>query len=378
MTIEAATLKAALHDVMAAVPTRSPRPILQNVRLGDGLLTGDDLELRIDREIDYHGDAILLPAHRLRAILDNVAPDAEVTLTPQGTSCKVKAGRGSWTLPTEDAAEFPAAATDELKAVCRLPADEFARAIRSTFYATDKDSSRYALGAVLLSVKQGNPTFVATDGRRLSIVEAETDQAVDDRDLLVPIRAATALIKRFKKKKKRDDDDAINDSSLEPGDIDPNTTSVQVDTDDRRVVFSCGPLTVSGVLVSGVFPRWRDAVPKREQASPTTVDRGQLLAATKAAAIVTSEQSKGVDFTFGKSLKLEAQSAEAGKSTVTCEVEDAGDAGKVKLDPRYVVEFLKNLPGESDPTVTVDIAGPGDAVVIRCDAATGVIMPLSE
>lgn len=353
VTIEAATLKAALHDVMAAVPARSPKPILQNVRLGDGLLTGDDLELRIDREIDYHGDAILLPAHRLRAILDNVAPDAEVTLTPQGTSCKVKAGRGSWTLPTEDPAEFPVAAVEKLESVARLPADQFARAIRSTAYAIDAGSSRFALGAILLDVKGGDPTFVATDGRRLSIVEAETDQAVDDRTVLIPVRAALATLS---------------------GDGD----SVQVETDGKRVVFTCGTLTVSGVLVSGTFPRWRDVRPKRNNAKASSIQRAALLAATRAAAIVTSEQSKGVDFTFGKSLKLEAQSAEAGQASVTCELDDAGDAGKVKLDPRYVIDFLRHLDGESDPVVEVEIAGPGDAVVMRCDAATGIIMPLAN
>lgn len=362
IVLNAGTLKDALSDVWAAVPSRGPRPILQNVRLGDGLLTATDLELRIDREIDYHGDAVLLPADRLRQILGAVPADADVTLEPGATSCRVKAARGSWTLPTEDAAEYPASDSGDLSAVARLPADQFARAIRSTSYATDTDSSRFALGAILLEVKAGNPTFVGTDGRRMTVVDAETDQAVDDRaddgdtdkpPLLIPVRAATAAL---------------------AGDGD----SVQVETDGKSVVFTSGTLTVSGLMVSGRFPSWRDAIPKRDNANATAVNRENLLAATRAAAIVTSEQSKGVDYTFGKSLRLTARSAEAGEATVTCEVENPGDTGTVKLDPHYVSDFLRHLDSEADPIVEVEIAGPGDAVIFKCDDVTGLVMPLAK
>ena len=63
---------------------------------------------------------------------------------------------------------------------------------------------------------------------------------------------------------------------------------------------------------------------------------------------------------------------------MTVGLEDAGDAGTVKLDPAFVVDFLRTLDGEADPTVTVEIGKPGEAVVLRCDDVTGVIMPLAQ
>ena len=172
---------------MRAVPAKSAKPVLQNVRLGDGLLTGTDLEVRIDREIDYHGEPMLLPAYRLNAILRAATGD-EVILIPNESSITVKCGAGSWTLPTENVNEYPTWEAGELKAVCRLPADQFSRAAKATVYATDNESSRYALGGVLIDVKDGNPTWVATDGRRLACVETETDQAVDDSQTIIPGR----------------------------------------------------------------------------------------------------------------------------------------------------------------------------------------------
>ena len=104
--LAASDLKSALAAVSPAVPSRSPKPIYQSIRLGDGLLTGSDGEVRIDVAIDYHGDAILLPHGRLSQIL-GASTGETVTLEPGETSCVVRAGSGTWTLPTENASEYP-------------------------------------------------------------------------------------------------------------------------------------------------------------------------------------------------------------------------------------------------------------------------------
>ena len=163
--------KAELLDALVAInhatPARPAKPILANCRIGDGIVTGTDLEVRIDRTIAEHCEPFLVPHARLLAIVRAATGD-EVTLVAKGPSVTVRCGGGSWTLPTEDVAEYPTWEPGEMQAVCRLPADQFARAAKATTYATDCESSRYALGAVLIEVKGGNPTWVATDGRRLA------------------------------------------------------------------------------------------------------------------------------------------------------------------------------------------------------------------
>jgi hypothetical protein len=80
------------------VPPKSAKPILQNVRLGDGLLSGTDLEVRIDRDIDFdlisafilnghshlvrlHHEASILDAHR--HMVHGEEPDLPFTRTSQ-------------------------------------------------------------------------------------------------------------------------------------------------------------------------------------------------------------------------------------------------------------------------------------------------------
>jgi DNA polymerase-3 subunit beta len=362
--IPKAELLDALLAVNHATPARPSKPILANCRIGDGLVTGTDLEVRIDRTIAEHCEPFLVPHARLLAIVRAATGD-EVTLTAKGPSVTVRCGGGSWTLPTEDVAEYPTWEPGEMQAVCRLPADQFARAAKATTYATDSESSRYALGAVLIEVKGGNPTWVATDGRRLACVETETDQAVDDRQTLVPRRVLDIVAGM-----------ATGDGSVQ---VEANAKEVQFTIRDERK----GPswkmqTTVTGRIVEGRFPRWRDVVGEPE-GQATVLEVAELLASVRAAAIVTSEQSKGVDLTWtADTLVLSGRSAEYGESTVRCPLVTAGDASQTKVDPRYVIEFLRSIPADEEPQVDVYATNAESRVLLKCGPYTGVIMPLAK
>ena len=353
VTIPRAELLDALTAVGRAVQARGPKPILGNVRIGDGVISGTDLEVRIDRTIGEVCEPFLVPCDRLLAIVRAASGDS-VKLTQKDTSVTVQCGGGKWMLPTEDVNEYPTWEPAELKAVCRLPADQFHRAARATTYATDSESSRYALGAVLIEVKNGNPTWVATDGRRLAKVETETDQAVDDSQTLVPRRVLDIV------------------SGMATGD-----GSVQIEANAKEVRFELDGTTVTGTLIDGRFPRWRDVVGEPEgQAS--VLDVAELLAAVRSAAIVTSEQSKGIDLTWtSNTLVLSARSAEYGESTVKCGIVSPGTTSGTKLDPRFVADFLRAIPADEEPQVDVYATNPQSRVLFQCGPYTGVIMPLA-
>jgi len=347
-------LLAALQAVKPAVPTRSPKPVLTNVRIGDGLMIATDLEVRIEVQLAEHCEPILVPHERLLAIVRAATGD-EVTLTVKDSSVAVKCGGGKWTLPTEDAAEFPPSTTGEIKPVCRLPADQFRRAAHATAYACDTQSSRYALGAVLLEVAKGNPTWVATDGRRLACVETETDQAVDDRQVLVPARIMKIAL------------------GMAHGD-----DAIQIEANDAEVVFTTSTATIAGRLTEGQFPRWRDVVGEPD-GEPSVIEVADLKSAVRAAAIVTSEQSKGVDLTWtSNTLAISARSSEYGESLVKCPLVAPGSTAPTKVDPHYVLDFLEHLPADGEPQVDIYAVDSESRVMLRCGDITGIIMPMAK
>ncbi len=357
ITLATKVLQAALAVVLRAVPTRGTKPIMQNVRLGDGLLTGSDLEIRIDREIDYHGEPMLLPAHRLSAIL-NVAIGDEVHLTVKDATVIVKCGKGEWTLPTEDVAEYPHWEPADLKDLCKLPADQFGRAAKATAYAADSESSRYALGGVLLDVMPTDDGsmqhWVATDGRRLACVQTENDQAVDASETIVPGRLMAAV------------------AVLATG-----NGLVEIKANTKEIRFNLTGCVVTGRLLEGRFPGWRDVVGEPE-GEPSVIDRKDLLQAVNAAAIVTSEQSKGVSLNWtSNTLVLAGRSSEYGESLCHCPTIATGSMASTRLDPTYMAQFLSHLPADEEPHVSLYVKDAESRVLLKCGTYTGVIMPLA-
>ena len=355
--LAASDLASALRAVAPAVQARSPKPILQNVLIADGTITGTDLDLRITAPLDgADGPPILLPFLRLSSIVNSLVGADEVTLTADGTMCVVEGGNGTWRLPVEDAKEYPPRDYANAKPIARLPADQFVSLMQSVKFATDEASSRFALGAVLVEFKGGVLSFVATDGRRLCAASCDIDQACDDSDTLVPRSAIDTLVRLSK-----------------------GAESVQLETTGRELFASVDDTIVKARLVEGRFPRWRD-VEVEHDVAPSLVEAGALAHACEMASICASEASKGTDFTVTKDgLFLSSRSAEFGESSATCELVEAGHACTVKLDPRFVLGWLRC--GSIDPAETISLTAKDadSAVVLRAgDSVRTVIMPLAK
>jgi DNA polymerase-3 subunit beta len=366
--LTAAELKRALHAVAPAVAARGVKPVLANALLSGETLTATDLELRITTPLAYAGPAVLLPHARLKQIVDLVHkedPHSTIELRSEQKSCVVSSKRGEWRLPTEDASEFPAAFAGDFKPMLNMPGNKFVQLLKTVDFAVDNKSSRYALGGVLVEFSKGTVSLVGTDGRRMCVAEFVVECATDDfvnepqpgthqkKAPIVPAKVVVALLTLA------DTDDRV-----------------QIDVTDRAITADVGGTVLQASLVEGRFPRWQDVEPRRDVVSSQVVV-GELLATCRQAAICTSEQSKGVVFTFAREgLHLTSRSAEAGEASCTCDLVEAGHACTVSLDPAFVTEWLGCGSFDLQETIEIEAADAQSAVVLRAQDCRCVIMPL--
>jgi DNA polymerase-3 subunit beta len=112
--------------------------------------------------------------------------------------------------------------------------------------------------------------------------------------------------------------------------------------------------------------------------TPIELAAGPTHSAVRQAQIVTSEESRGVDFTFGDgTLVLSGKAAEVGQSRVELPIGYAGGELAITLDPRFVVDFLKVL--DADKTFTIELKdGDSAAMCTTDDGYAYVIMPLAR
>lgn len=361
------SLAQAFQVVGGVVPTRTPKDILKNVKLqvsdGKAILVGTDQEVGIRYEIpgveaDSAGET-LLPTNRVTSILRELQDDA-VDIELAEEAVWIRAGHSEFRLAAEDPSEFPPVTAFEEQNYYAIDSRTFKEMIRRTIFATDVESTRYALGGILVELGADTLTLAATDSRRLAVVKSgcrsEGGGEPENASPVVPSKAMQ-LVER----------------GLPEGEEQEIFLAVHA----NDILMKSGGSTIYSRLVEGRFPRYGDVIPNEHGAAVDLVV-GPLYSAVRQAQILTSEESRGVDFTFADgTLTLSSQAADVGQSKVEVPVSYDGEELTITFDPRFVAEFLRVL--EPEKQVRLELTDAESAAVFRTEGDyTYVIMPLSR
>lgn len=348
-------------------PTRSPKPILQNVKLIAGessttlLATDLDIGVRLTVPgvtVNTPGQ-VILPVARFNAVLKE-SSDETLSIETDESGSIVKGKNSKFKLPAENPDEFPDIVAFEEEAYYEVPSNFFKQLIRRTLFATDAESARFALGGVLLEVEDDKLIAVGTDGRRLAKMEGALKKVGDpqgsESKTIVPTRSMQLI-----------------DRAL-PDDEDP----IRLVTRANDILIQYKHGMIYSRLVEGRFPPWRDVFPKRENAVKLDVNVGPMFSALRQASIVASDESRGIDLTFGNgTVVMSSNTADVGESRVELPVPYDGDDITLTLDHRYFADFLKVL--DTERTFQMDIESAESAAICSTDDGYGyVIMPLSR
>jgi DNA polymerase-3 subunit beta len=361
-------LLTAFRIASPVAPLRSPKAILQNVKLeaANGALTllATDMEVGVrvaveDVEIEQEGSAVL-PVGRLGPILsENPSEKMRIVADPHGAV--IKGDRSEYKLPSANPDEFPIVPTFTAQRYHQLPARLLREMIHRTSYAADNESGRFALGGVLMEFEESKILAIATDGRRLAKMEGAAESVGEhhkqDTQTIIPTRA-TQLIERAL----AHDLDQI----------------VKISAAANEIIVQAPRVMIVSRLVEGRFPRWRDVIPSYSSATSVPLTVGPMYSAHRQASIVTSEDSRSIDFTFADgSLTLEASSQENGKSRVEMPISYDGEKVVVSLDNIFVSDFFKVLDPQMNFRLEVqDEDAP--AIFLTDDGYTSVIMPMAR
>ena len=367
-TTERVAFSHAFQLVMTVAATRDVKPVMQNVKVktessGDGthlILMATDGELGIRRivtqcDVAKPGEAIL-PAKRVRQILQEVTSE-NIDFSGDSQKLTIECGSSRFQLATQPTDEFPDVYPFEETAYHEVTAATFRELIKRTVFAIEPDSARYALGGVLLEVFEDKIVGCATDGRRLATQDISAESVGDhlaENGAIVPPRALTLLER------------AMSDES----------EAIKINMGPNRMLACSQDTTIFSRLIEGRFPKWRNIVPETKGRVSVPLPVGGFYSAIRQAAIVTSDKQPGVVFRFtDEKLVLEGQGAEIGESVIEMPISWQGQEHRVKLDPAFLIDYLRVLPSEKVIDMYVDDDGP---VVFKTDDEyMYIVMPLT-
>lgn len=348
-----------LKSVQNIVAGKGSLPILQNVlieALGSELtLTTTDLDIsirsRVECKVEESGLTTLPVKLLFNAILK--APEGEIEIDiDENDTAVIKAGSSRTTIHGKAEAEFPRLNSDQESSEYKILNTVIKEMLRKTFYAASQDDTRRTLKGVLMSFKDGKLTMVATDGRRLAMVENEVEfPATAERDIVLPSKAVQELIRSI-----------------------PSEGETKITVQTNKICFEIGNVIIISKLIEDAYPNYRQVIP-RETKETISIDRQLLLDALDRASVMTMDEAHSTKLVFEENkLVVMSAASEMGDATDVVPIKYAGEKIEITFNPSYVMDPLKAI---DDDEITFNLNNGHSPAVIRCSIPfLYVLMPL--
>ncbi|MBU4488044.1 MAG: DNA polymerase III subunit beta [Candidatus Omnitrophica bacterium] len=333
--------------VQNAISTRSALPILSNILLettGSGLsIVGTDLDVGIIATIPVNISAagsITLPAKRFADIIKEL-PESSVTISvKKNNMAHITCENTQFKIMGIPKDEFPKLPEFKNKDAVKLDQSLLKNMLSMTAFAMSRDETRYILNGVHMLIKKNTIRMVATDGRRLALIEKEaTLEKNIEKSIIIPTKAVQELLRNLK-------DDG----------------EVTVSFSENQMMFNLGDIVIISRLIEGEFPNYEQVIPK-EVKEKIVVDREKLLLATKRASLLTTPDSQAVKIDVEKDkMVVSKNSPDIGEAREEISVDYKGPSLSIGFNPNYIMDALKNL---NEETIGFEIQDPEKPGVIR-------------
>jgi DNA polymerase-3 subunit beta len=349
----------ALQTVQNVVSAKGSLQILSNalIHVEDNqmCITTTDLDMAVKCFVECEGErsgSTTLPIRRVASIIRELDEGRILVDVNEDDVASVQSGSSFFKiigLPTRDFPPVPAA---DGKFCYRIDQGAFREMLRKTSYAASMDETRRVLNGVLLAFKGNKLTMVATDGRRLALVEHEIEFPPEaETEMILPTKAVSELMRILS-----------NDGEL------------KIYAQKNQVIFELGTTMLSSKLIDGVYPNYRQVIPSGCD-ERVTIERELFLSALRRVSVVTTDKSNATRLTFSANqLTISTNTPDVGEGRDTVPVKYAGKEISIIFNPEYVMDPLRNI---DDDEVFIEMNDGHSPALLKCSIPfLYVLMPL--
>ena len=354
-----------IQVVQNAVSSKNTLPILSHILLeavkGEIKLTATDLEIgvitTIKGEVIEEG-SITIPAKKFSEIVKELPSGVDIQISlKKGQSISIEVGKSYFRLvglQKEDfpqLPDFPTHGTKNSDSI-KIPQKLLKNMIQLTSFAMSHDETRYVLNGMLFSFKDKTLKLVATDGRRLAIIEKDLlDSGNIKKDVIIPMKAIQE----------------INRNLTEEGDI-------YFYFKENQIQINLNNITIVSRLIEGEYPNYEQVIPKKIK-DELKINTQEFLQATRRASILTNQDSQSVKINISKDkMIITKNTPDLGEAREEVEVDYKGGELAIGFNPTFLIDVLKNVADENVKFGFIDPEKP--AVIKSGEDYTYIILPM--
>ena len=348
-----------LKKVQGIVASKGSLQIIQNVLLeakeGKLFMTTTDLDISIRSvvpcEIENEGSTTL-PVKLLFSTISKVAEGQVLVDVDAQDKALITAGSATFKLSGMNVVDFPALPEDAESFAYSIDQIILKEMFRKTFYAASQDETRKTLKGVLLSFKEGKLTMVATDGRRLALVEHEVEfPAAAEKDIVLPSKVVSEVMRALS-----------------------TDGEAKITFEKSQVSFNLGDTQLYSKLLDEVYPNFRQVIPSNCN-EHVVVDREMLLSAIDRVSVMTKDETNSIRLVFDQNeLTVLSSAAELGEARDIVPIKYNGPKIEIVFNPGFVMDPLKAI---DEDDITIDLASGTSPALMKCSVPfLYVMMPL--
>ncbi len=339
-------------------------PILSCVLLDahDSMLTIKSTNLDLGIEISLPVKVITpgtvaVSGSILYSFISNITNDKNVTLEAVDGNLKVSTKHSESLIkafPVDDFPTIPKVVSDK-PFTLNIPG--LIKGFKAVMYSASVSTIRPVLGSVMLASEEDSVVFVATDSFRLSEKRIGVKKHKEFNQILIPFKNVGEIIKTL--------EDIKEDA--------------EVFLNENQIAFSYNDIYVTSRVIDGVFPDYKEIIPK-ETKTEVTVLKQDLLSSLRISNTFSDKFSQ-VTFHISpteKTFKITTKNADVGENVNTLDAVVKGDDISVSFNYKYIIDCFQSLDGDSvslsflDKNRAMTVRGVGDKSFLY------LVMPMNK
>ncbi|MBN2711004.1 MAG: DNA polymerase III subunit beta [Planctomycetes bacterium] len=344
--------------LMDVVPSRSAKPVLQNIQIkgndnGTITLSATDLEIGMRYEMEVDGlqdpDTVLLPGSRLNGLVRDDWANT-INFNIENDKAEITSENGKFHLVGQSSDDFPAISDMPTEGVIEMSGAAIVDAVSKTMFSTAKGDTRYALNGILLHIEKKAVEFVSSDTHRLSLVKKESRTGGKNVEAIVITKGMNSLAR-----------------------LADNEETVKIFLTAHELIAQTSSATMMARLVDGQFPRYKDVIPKDLEKS-VSVNRELLIKTLRLSGQVTNEETRSVCISAeADKLVINSSGSESGDGRTEIPAEVDGEGISVSFNFVYLLDVLKTV---SDEKITIRFRDSESPARLDIGDFTHIIMPI--
>jgi len=335
-----------LNSILLIASGKSLKLRATNLSLG--------IEIEILAKIEKEG-TLAIPGGVLADVFSNILGAESVSLESVDGNLMIKTKRNKVKVkgqPWEDFPTIPTVSGTEFK----IDAQKLIDGIKSVYYSSAVSDVKPEISSVYIYSDEDNLVFVATDSFRLAEKKIKA-RGVEAMSVLVPFKNIPEILRVF-------------------GEI---QGEVKICFNKNQVSFSAENTYLTSRVVNGIFPDYRQIVPK-ESKTEAVVLKQELLGALKLSNIF-SDKFNQVNLRIApkeKVFELSSANNDVGENKTHLDAALSGEAVELGFNFKYFLDCFQSIPTDSVSIKFLGAARPIVVAPLSDSSFTYLIMPMNR